>query len=144
MRDTLKGNLGYAFTRASAAMLARLNRQLAAHGLRHVDATILVLVGDNPGVSQSDLCRTLDIASANMVPLIARLVDRGLIDRNKADGRSFGLTLTTHGNELAAAAHAEMAVHEEWLTKILGKGERALVSNFLARVGAEPLVSGLG
>jgi DNA-binding MarR family transcriptional regulator len=134
MTDSLKGNLGYALSRASAVVLQRLNRQLSAHELRHVDATILVLVGDKPRVSQSELARELDIASANMVPLIARLIDRGLVDRDKTDGRSFGLKLTQKGIKLASAARDEMAVHDQWLANFLGKDQRAPVEEFLTRV----------
>lgn len=143
MKDSLNRKFGYALSRASAAMLARLNHQLQPLGLRTVDASMLVLIADNPGLSQSDLCRMLDIASANMVPLIARLTQRGLVERHKADGRSYELRLSHAGVALAAAAEAEMMTHDQWLADLIKPDERMVIERFLARIRAETSVTAL-
>lgn len=141
MKDSLNRKLGYALSRASATMIARLNTQLQPLGLRTVDASILVLIADNPGLSQSDLCRMLDIASANMVPLMARLNQRGLVERHKADGRSYGLMLSNAGAALAAAAEAEMARHDQWLADLIDPVEREVIERFLTRIRSETAVA---
>lgn len=100
-QDPLVRLPGYLLRRASAALLADLNERLAPLKLRHADAAFLLLLQSTPGMSQSDAGRLLDIQRANMVPLVARLEKRGLIDRKRADGRSHALSLSAAGRALA-------------------------------------------
>jgi DNA-binding MarR family transcriptional regulator len=101
MIDPLSHLPGYALRRASTSALAELGRRLAATGLRHTDVSVLMLVGANPGITQSDLGRFLDIQRANMAPLIGRLDDMGLLVREAVDGRSQGLRLSDKGAMVA-------------------------------------------
>ena len=52
-----------------------------------------MLIAANPGHDASALGRALDIQRANMVPLLKRLEDAGLIAREAIDGKCQGLTL---------------------------------------------------
>ena len=79
--DPLKDYPGYALRRASAASMARLAQRLEPLGLRPAEATVLMVIGANPGITQSEVGRLLEIASANMAPLTSRLGRRGLIVR---------------------------------------------------------------
>ena len=97
MRDSLPSNPGYSLRRAASAMGAELTARLAPLGLRQVDASLLMLIRDNPDVTASALGRQLDIQRANMVPLLKRLEDAGLIERAPIDGKSQGLRLTDAG-----------------------------------------------
>lgn len=81
--------------------MAKLANRLAPLALRPAEATVLLVIGANPGVTQSEIGRLLDIASANMAPLAARLSERALIVREPVDGRSHGLTLSEAGRRLA-------------------------------------------
>ena len=112
LRDPLKNFAGYALRRASSLEMANLSNQLARLDLRPTEASVIVIVHANPGIRQSDIGRMLDILSANMTPLIARLDSRGLILRKRKDGRSQGLRLTEEGASLAEQALAEMTKHE--------------------------------
>lgn len=97
MQDTLPSFPGYALRRAANAAMARLAAQLAPLGLRQADASALILIGGNPGITSSALGRALDIQRANMVPLLKKLEDTGLIARAPIDGKSLGLSLTDAG-----------------------------------------------
>jgi DNA-binding MarR family transcriptional regulator len=98
--DPLQDLPGYALRRASAAFMAKLAARLATLELRPAEATVLLVIGANPGVTQSEIGRLLDIASANMAPLAARLSDRDLIVRDALDRRSHGLKLSDSGRRL--------------------------------------------
>ncbi|WDF72201.1 MarR family winged helix-turn-helix transcriptional regulator [Novosphingobium sp. KACC 22771] len=100
MNDPLANLPGYVLRRASSAALAGLNRRLSALSLRHVDASLLMLLNGQPGITQSEAGRVLDIQRANMVPIVGRLEARGLIDRQRVDGRSQGLYLSAEGEAL--------------------------------------------
>ena len=57
------------------------------------EASVLLVIEANPNISQSEIGRMLEIAGANMAPLISRLQKRELIERQSVDGRSHGLEL---------------------------------------------------
>ena len=112
MRDPLPSLPGYALRRAAHATAAELTSRLAESGLRQSDASVLILVAENPGVTASAIGRALDIQRANMVPLLNRLEDAGLIDRVPIDGKSRGLALTPLGHERLAKARAIIEAFE--------------------------------
>ena len=49
-----------------------LARRLAPLDLRQTDVSVLLLVAENPGITQSEVGKALDIQRANMAPLVAR------------------------------------------------------------------------
>ena len=102
MRDPLPSLPGYALRRAANATEAELSARLAEHGMRQSDVSVLILVAENPGVTASAIGRALDIQRANMVPLLKRLEDAGLIERVPIDRKSLGLDLTPLGREKLA------------------------------------------
>ncbi len=102
MRDPLPSLPGYALRRAANATAAELAGRLTELGLRQSDVSVLILIAENPGVTASALGRALDIQRANMVPLLNRLEDLGLIEREPIDRKSRGLGLTAHGRERLA------------------------------------------
>ncbi len=101
MKNPLASLPGYVMRRASTTTLAELNQRLAPLALRHIEASILLLIDANPEITQSAAGRMLDIQRANMVPLIARLEMRDLVGRRRVDGRSQALSLTEKGQDLA-------------------------------------------
>lgn len=112
MRDPLPSFPGYSLRRAANATASELARRLGELQLRQVDASVLLLVEANPGVTASALGRQLDIQRANMVPLLGGLEDRRLIERNPIDGKSLGLSLTGKGSELTDAARRVVQAFE--------------------------------
>lgn len=98
--DPLINLPGYALRRVSAAFMGRFAARLAGLDLRPAEASVLLVIGANPGATQSTIGRLLGIASANMAPLAARLVKRDLIARQAVDGRSQGLTLSEAGRRI--------------------------------------------
>jgi DNA-binding MarR family transcriptional regulator len=104
MHDPLPSLPGYALRRAANATAAELSARLAELGLRQSEASILILIGANPGVTASAIGRALDIQRANMVPLVGKLESAGLIHRVAIDRKSRGLELTPLGRQRLAAA----------------------------------------
>jgi DNA-binding MarR family transcriptional regulator len=115
MDDLLSLLPGYALRRASAAMLLDLSQRLSPIGLTPTEASIMMLINANGGITQSDLCRILGIKRANMTPLTARLEDRSLIERQRANGRSQSLALSTEGRIMLEHILAAVAAHEAFL-----------------------------
>ncbi len=122
--DPVRTLPGYALRRVSTAVMARLAARLERLQLRPAEATVLLVIGANPGVKQSQIGRLLDIASANMAPLTARLADRGLILRQAVDGRSHGLRLSETGRRTAQKARKTMEEVEADLLARIPEGDR--------------------
>ena len=125
MRDPLLQFPGYVLRRASSAMMSDFAQRLEPLGLKTVEATMLQIIRDNPGISQSALGRMLDIQRANMTPIAARLEARGLVRRTPSDGRSLGLELTESGAELAIRARQIVETFEAELTARIPEEHRA-------------------
>lgn len=92
--------------------MSDLSEKLAELDLRAADAATLVLIGANPGITQSKIGEALGIQRANMAPMAARLAERGLIVGAPVDGRSIGFRLTAEGEPVAAGARARMDQHD--------------------------------
>ena len=109
MHDPLVLLPGYALRRAANTTAAELAGRLAPLGLRQSDVSLLLLVEANPGTTSSALGRQLDIQRANMVPILKRLEDGGLIARAPIDGKSQGLAVTEAGRAKLAAGRKPAA-----------------------------------
>ena len=119
MDDPLIRFPGYALRRAANATAAELSARLAALDLRQSDASLLMLVASNPGATSSALGRALGVERANMVPLLKRLDEAGLIGREAIDGKSQGLRLTPAGlQRLAEARKIIEAFEAELLARV--------------------------
>jgi DNA-binding MarR family transcriptional regulator len=125
MHDPLPSDPGYALRRAANATAAELAGRLGPLGLRQSDVSALILIAENPGVTASAIGRALDIQRANMVPLLNRLEDGGLIERKPLDGKSRGLDLTPHGAARLAAARAVVERFEAELLARVPPAHRA-------------------
>jgi DNA-binding MarR family transcriptional regulator len=110
--DPFENFLGYHLRRLSVAVMSDLTAALAPLGLKPAEASILYLLKSQPGLTQSEIGKLLGIQRANMAPLIAGLMRRGLVERRSVDGRSQALKLTPAGEKLRAAAWAANAAHE--------------------------------
>lgn len=132
INDPVKDLPGYALRRVSAAFMARLAARLSRLDLRPAEATVLLVIGANPGVIQSDVGRLLGIVSANMAPLVARLVDRELIVREAVDGRSQGLTLSDAGRRIIRKGRSIIDDLESDLLERIPAADRAAFLKVLA------------
>jgi DNA-binding MarR family transcriptional regulator len=121
--NPLETLLGYRIRRVSSMLMASLATELARFGLRPSDASVLVLLGANPCMTQSEVGRHLGIHRANMAPLIASLEKRDLVARERVDGRSHGLVLTVEGDRVASDVRQVMSDHETQIMHAVSQSE---------------------
>jgi DNA-binding MarR family transcriptional regulator len=115
LRNPLEDLIGYQLRRASLALMGGLVRSLEVCDLKPVEASVLLLIEANPGITQSEIGRALGIQRANMAPLIAGFDRRGLVHRTRVDGRSQGLEITDDGIDVAEQARTAMEAHDSEL-----------------------------
>jgi DNA-binding MarR family transcriptional regulator len=135
--DPLEAFPGYSLRRASAASMSKLARRFAELDLRPTEASVLMVVAANPNITQSEIGRMLDVASANMAPLVSRLVDRGLLERLPVDGRSHGLGLTRTGGVLTIKVKRAATDHERELLRKIPAAQRKAFLQILRKLWSD-------
>lgn len=132
----LRDLIGYALRRAQGAVYADLHDSLSEIDLRPVEYTLLLMVAENPGASQSGVCEALGIQKANCVPTMSELERRGLILRKKStsDARSYELHITAKGKRILQRAGEVQASHERKLIERIGVNGRDQLLDLLGKL----------
>lgn len=122
--------LGYRMKRAFSVVQADLAETLRPFDLRMTSYTALVLIMDNPGLSQTQLAAVMDIERPNLVVLVDELEGRELIVRERVptDRRTYALNVTLAGRRLCEKAMAAVERHEEQMFRGLSPEMRATVA----------------
>ncbi len=104
-----------------------------------VQAGLLILINENPGVTQARLLKALDVESATLVRSIAKLVDAGFVEktRNPSDKRSSFLNLTAAGGEVLEEVEARMAAREAKLAEDISAADLEAFQRVLVQLIAK-------
>jgi DNA-binding MarR family transcriptional regulator len=128
--------IGYALRRAQGVVYADLNDALARISLRPLQFTLLLMVAENPGSSQSSVCEALGMQKANCVPTMSELERRGYIIRRKStnDARSYELHITNKGKRILQRAGEVQSLHEQRLIERIGVEGRDQLLRLLGKL----------
>lgn len=131
-------SVGFLLKRAQMAVFADFIETFAAVDLRPAQFSVLVIIGRNPGLKQSQVSAALNIKRTNFVPLLDSLEERGLVARKLAvgDRRSHALHLTAKGSTLLAELHRLWADHERRICEQIGTDGRDQLLSLLGRMNA--------
>jgi DNA-binding MarR family transcriptional regulator len=132
--DPLAAMLGFQLRRASVAVMNALAEELAPWGLNPGEGSLLLMVGANPGVTQSAIGRSMRAQPANLVPLINKLTAIGAIERVPGKGRTIALSLTAEGRSLHEGVAAAFARNEARITRNVPAGRRAETIELLRQI----------
>ena len=128
--------VGYNLRRAQLAVFQNFQQAMAELDVTPGQLGVLVLIGENDGLSQSRLGRALGIDRSTMVAVIDRLEKRRLVRRapSPTDRRSYALELTSEGRALLAAVTPRLRAHEQAITGDLDAAEQATLLGLLRRL----------
>lgn len=101
--------------------------------------SVLLLIGRNPGISQTVLSRANGRDKSTLTPALNDLVRRGLIIRTRveSDRRSYQLSLTPAGATTLRRLTQCAERHDRNLDRIIGKRDRARFLQVLRKLVAE-------
>lgn len=118
----LNSRIGYILRRAQMAVFQDFYRAVAAWNLTPAQYSTLVIIENNPGLSQTQVADALGIKKTNFVAMIKELEARGLACRRSMPGdrRSFALFLTPQGERTMAELEASSNEHEARCEALLG------------------------
>jgi DNA-binding MarR family transcriptional regulator len=130
----LPGLIGYQLRLAQRAIFADFADTVGERGISPGLFGILVVIGENPGLTQQALANAAHLDRSTVVTVIDKLEDRGLVERRAADRRSNGLFLADKGTSLLRALKRKVAQHERRVVRNLSAGERAQLVTLLQRI----------
>lgn len=128
--DVLDDLLGFSLRRAQLAMFGAFREATRGVDITPPRFTALVIIGANPGLSQSVLGSVLGIARSGAMLLTDWFEARGLVERKRRpnDGRAWGLHLTRRGEQFVARIKARVLEHDlEKARKLSGRERRELL-----------------
>jgi DNA-binding MarR family transcriptional regulator len=134
--DVLDELVGYSLRRAQVAMFIAFDEATKGVDITPPRFTSLVLIGANPGMSQSLLGEILGIARSGAKMLVDWMEARGLVERrnHKGDARAWGLHLTVEGERMVRAMKRRVLAVERERTASLEARERRELLRLLAKL----------
>jgi DNA-binding MarR family transcriptional regulator len=135
--EATSGIVGYRLRRAQLAVFQRFLAEFAELDLRPAEYSVLVLIADNPGCTQSEIADVLGIKRANLVALVKGLEARGLTGRGfpPGDRRANALRITDAGRAFLDKAQAtQNAFEAACVERLGGPAERDRLLQLLDRL----------
>jgi DNA-binding MarR family transcriptional regulator len=134
--DVLDDLLGYSLRRAQVAMFLSFHEATRGQQITPPRFTALLIVGKNPGISQSTLGTVLGIARSGAMMLVDWMVARGLVERRRRpnDGRSWGLHLTARGERLVQRMRRRVLEEDRRRAAVLTARERGELLRLLGKL----------
>ncbi len=132
----LTDHIGYVVRRAQLAIFKDFIKTLAPVDIRPAQYSVLIVIAQNPGLTQAELGRALAIKRANLVGMLNELERRKLARRvaSPSDRRSHALHLTSQGSEMLERYHKLALAHEKRATRALDAAEKRTLLELLTRV----------
>jgi DNA-binding MarR family transcriptional regulator len=136
--DVLDELLGYSLRRAQVAMFAAFHEATRGMGVTPPRFTALVVIGANPGLSQTVLGNVLGIARSGAMLLANWFEAQGLVERRHRpdDGRAWGLYLTRRGEALVGSMKRRVLATDRKRSAVLSSRERRELLRLLEKLAA--------
>lgn len=134
--DVLDDLLGYSLRRAQVAMFMAFDEATRGMAITPPRFTALVVIGANPGLSQTVLGSVLGIARSGAMLLADRFEELGLVERRHRadDARAWGLYLTRRGEALVERMKRRVVAHDRKRAAVLSAKERRELLRLLAKL----------
>lgn len=131
--------LGFRLRMAQTAAFHAFARETQEFNIRPGRFAVLLLIGRNPGISQTLLSRANGKDKSTLTPALADLKRRGLIERRRvaSDKRTTQLHLTAKGEAVLAELTRRAARHEQNLERVVGRRNKAHLMKILRRIATD-------
>jgi DNA-binding MarR family transcriptional regulator len=113
-RGSLEALLGFQLRRAQIKLFQHFKSSMADLAITPSQAGVLILIENNPGISQAALARAMEIERASLGETIDYLQKKRWVERRKSpnDGRSHALYLSSKGEDIMKKLHPAINSHE--------------------------------
>ena len=123
--STLDGLVGFQVRQAQLRVFNHFRKTVGTTGITPGQAGILILLRNNPGISQAALARAIGVERATLGQIITDMEAKAWVVRrpSRTDKRSFALTLSASGRAFLENVLDRITVHEQALTAHLSAME---------------------
>ncbi len=134
----LAGWVGFHLRMAQNASFQAFARRANGFDVRPGRFATLMLIGRNPGISQTALSRANGRDKSSLTPVLNDLVRRRLVRRQRTrhDRRTYRLTLTPAGDRVLRRLTECARAHERELDRLIAPRERARLLAVLRKITA--------
>jgi DNA-binding MarR family transcriptional regulator len=137
--DILEELVGYAVRRAQLSIYEDFAETLGVDGLTPQRFSSLVIIGSNPGISQTRLAEVMGIARSGVVSIIDTFEQAGLVERqDSGDRRSYNLQLTREGQRQLKKYKNAVKEHDDRISQQLTEKERQQLRELLGKLCGVP------
>ena len=132
--NPISKHIGYQLQRVSSLIMLDLSTLLSTLALRPAEASALMIIGENPKITQTTLGRYLGMKRTNISPLLSKLESQHLVKRSTTHGRSPSLLLTKAGMSTMKKASTLFVRHDQHLFDQLTASEKNEVMESLISI----------
>lgn len=131
----LSNHVGFHLRLAQLAVFKHFESQLGEIEVTPAIFSVLEVLHQNDGITQSKLASAVQLDRSSVVPLLDKLAKRGLVEREASttDRRHNHLHLTETGRGLLAEAQRRAEAHEKEICKPLTVAEKKTLLELLSR-----------
>lgn len=128
--------LGYKLRLVHLFSIEKFREISSRIGITTGQAGALILVANNPGISQADLARAMHIERATMGTTVSRMISRDWLVRraNKGNRRAYALYLSDEGKALVDQLIPLLRDHEKRITENLSSEEATALKLLLEKI----------
>ena len=132
----INGIVGFHIRLAHGACYRHFTETFVDLDLTQKQVSVLWLIYDHPGISQTDLGQRLRMDRATTMTIVNRLQARNYLRREKSpsDGRKQALYLEPQGEAVLIKARAAIREHEAWVKGRFTDSEVKTLMELLARI----------
>jgi DNA-binding MarR family transcriptional regulator len=132
----INGIVGFHIRLAHGACYRHFTETFAELDLTQKQVSVLWLISDHPGISQTDLGQRLRMDRATTMTIVNRLQARHYLRREKSpsDGRKQALYLEPAGISVLVKAKQAVREHEAWVKGRFTESEVRMLMELLARI----------
>lgn len=124
--STLDGLIGFQTRQAQLQVFNHFRKSVGMAGITPGQAGILILIRNNPAISQAALARALGVERATLGQIITEMEAKSWVERRPShtDKRSYALNLSSSGRSFLEKVLDRIAIHEQAMTAHLSAKER--------------------
>ncbi len=124
--STLNGLIGFQVRQAQLLIFNHFRKTVGKMGITPGQAGILILIRNNPAISQAALARAIGVERATLGQIITDMEAKSWVERHPShsDKRSYALTLSPSGMTFLEKILEQIITHEQDVTARLGTKEQ--------------------
>ena len=136
--STLDGLVGFQVRQAQLRVFNHFRKTVGKTGITPGQTGILILIRNNPAISQAALARAIGVERATLGQIIADMEAKSWVVRHPShsDKRSYALTLSSSGRIFLEQVLEKITAHEQDLTTHLSTDERREFLRLLLKFSA--------